>query len=199
VRMIFSKDGHRDSTEAALAVMAVGWVADAAGLSLATAGVEVDQRGFVKVDDYLRTSAPHIFAAGDITGRLMLVPEAIQDGFVAATKAVQGPMMPLGDRVSPSGSFTDPEYAQVGLTEAKARQTHDVVTAVVNFNSTTRTIIDGHKVGFCKLIADRKTSRILGCHVVGERAVDIVQVAAIAIERLGWCSALVSYLCRDPV
>src|SRR5262249_58051341 len=55
------------------------------------------------------------------------------------------------------------------------------VSAAVHFDSTTRTIIDGHKIGFCKLIADRKTCRVLGCHVVGERAVDIVQVAAIAI------------------
>jgi pyruvate/2-oxoglutarate dehydrogenase complex dihydrolipoamide dehydrogenase (E3) component len=93
VRMIFSKDGARDSAEAALAVVAVGWVANTAGLSLATAGVETDHRGFVRVDAYLRTSAPHIFAAGDITGRLMLVPQAIQDGFVAATNAVRGPMM----------------------------------------------------------------------------------------------------------
>src|SRR5262249_47457848 len=92
-----------------------------------------------------------------------------------------GPTMPLGDHVSPAGSFTDPEYAQAGLTEAKARATHDIVTAVVRFDSTTRTIIDGRKFGFCKLIADRKTYRILGCHVVGERAVDITQVAAIAI------------------
>ena len=134
-----------------------------------------------KVDEYLQTSAPHVFAAGDVIGHLMLVPEAMQDGFVAATNAVRGPIMPVGNRVSPTGSFTDPEYAQVGLTEANARRTQDVVTAVVRFDSTTRTIIDGHKVGFCKLIADRKTSKILGCHVVGERAVDIVQVAAIAI------------------
>jgi pyruvate/2-oxoglutarate dehydrogenase complex dihydrolipoamide dehydrogenase (E3) component len=181
VRMIFSKDGDRDSTEATLAVMAVGWVADAARLSLATAGVEVDRQGFVKVDEYLRTSAPHIFAAGDITGRLMLVPEASQDGFVAATNAVQGTTLPLVNHVSPAGSFTDPEYAQVGLTEAKARATHDVVIAVVHFDSATRTIIDGRKFGFCKLIADRKTYRILGCHVVGERAVDIAEVAAIAM------------------
>jgi hypothetical protein len=79
------------------------------------------------------------------------------------------------------GSFTDPEYAQVGLSEKKAREKHDVVTAVVGFDSTTRTIIDGRTTGFCKLIVDRATSRILGCHVVGERAVDITQVAAIAI------------------
>jgi pyruvate/2-oxoglutarate dehydrogenase complex dihydrolipoamide dehydrogenase (E3) component len=69
----------------------------------------------------------------------------------------------------------------VGLTEAKARETHEVVVAVVHFNETARTIIDGRTAGFCKLVADRATGRILGCHVVGERAVEIIQVAAIAI------------------
>ena len=181
VRMIFAKDGLRDSAEAALAVVAVGWVANVAGLNLATAGVETNQRGFVGVDAYLRTSAPHIFAAGDITGRLLLVPEAIHDGFVAATNAVRGATMTLEDRVSPIGSFTDPEYAQVGLTQAKAREKYDVVTAMVRFDSTTRTIIDGRTAGFCKLIVDRATYKILGCHVVGERAVEITQVAAIVI------------------
>src|SRR5205809_1479420 len=78
VRMVFSKDGVRDSAEATLVVVAVGWVANIAGLSLVTAGVETDHRGFVRVDAYLRTSAQHIFAAGDLTGRLMLVPQAIQ-------------------------------------------------------------------------------------------------------------------------
>src|SRR5262245_41600113 len=181
VRMIFAKDGARDSAEAALAVVAVGWVANTIGLNLETAGVETDHRGFVRVDTYLRTSAPHIFAAGDVTGRLLLVPEAIHDGFVAATNAVRGATMTLGDRVSPIGSFTDPEYAQVGLTEAKAREKHDVVTAHVRFDSTTRTIIDGQAAGFCKLIVDRGTYKIVGCHVVGERAVEITQVAAIAM------------------
>jgi pyruvate/2-oxoglutarate dehydrogenase complex dihydrolipoamide dehydrogenase (E3) component len=181
VQMIFAKNGERDSAEATLAVVAVGWVADTAGLNLTAAAVETDRRGFVKVDGYLRTSTPHIFAAGDITGRLMLVPHAVQDGFVAASNAVKGPTVTIGDPVTPIGSFTDPEYAQVGLTEAKARETYDAVTAVVRFDSTTRTIIDGRKVGFCKLIADRKTCEILGCHVVGERAVEITQVAAIAM------------------
>jgi pyruvate/2-oxoglutarate dehydrogenase complex dihydrolipoamide dehydrogenase (E3) component len=69
----------------------------------------------------------------------------------------------------------------VGLTEAQARKTHDVVVAVVRFDETTRTIIDGRTVGFCKLIVDRATAMILGCHVVGDRAVEIVQVVAIAI------------------
>jgi pyruvate/2-oxoglutarate dehydrogenase complex dihydrolipoamide dehydrogenase (E3) component len=181
VRMNFSSDGVRNSAEATLAVVAVGWVANTAGLSLATVNVETDHRGFVKVDEYLRTSRSHIFAAGDITGRLMLVPQAIRDGFVAATNAVRGSTTTIGDPVSPIGSFTDPEYAQVGLTEAKAREIHEIETVVIHFDSTTRTIIDGHKIGFCKLIVDRKSHRILGCHVVGERAVEITQVAGIVI------------------
>ena len=82
----------------------------------------------MKVDEYLQTTAPNIFAAGDVTGRLMLVPEAIHDGFIAATNAVRGPTVPLENRVSPVGSFTDPEYAQVGLSEVKAHEAHDVLT-----------------------------------------------------------------------
>ena len=181
VRMNYAKDGQKNSAEAALAIVAVGWAADTTGLNLAAAGVELEHRKFVKVDEYLRTSAPHIFAAGDVTGRLMLAPEAIQDGFIAGTNAVQGPCMPLSSRVSPAGSFTDPEYASVGPTEKKAREEHEVVVATAHFDSTTRTIIDGRTFGFCKLIVDRKTAKILACHVVGDRAVDIVQAAAIAV------------------
>jgi pyruvate/2-oxoglutarate dehydrogenase complex dihydrolipoamide dehydrogenase (E3) component len=181
VRMNFSKEDVQDSVEASLAVVAIGWVSNAGELDLAAAGIETDGRGFVRVDSYLRTSAPNIFAAGDVTGGLMLVPQAIQSAFVAATNSVRGASMTIGNQVSPIGSFTDPEYAQVGLTEAQARKIHDIVTAVVHFDSTTRTIIDGRTTGFCKLIADRETYKILGCHVVGERAVEITQVAAIAI------------------
>jgi pyruvate/2-oxoglutarate dehydrogenase complex dihydrolipoamide dehydrogenase (E3) component len=181
VRMVFTKEGKRDSAEAAVVVVAVGWVADAAGLNLAKAGVELDGRGFVQTDEYQQTTLPHIFAAGDITGRLMLVPEAIQDGFVAATNAVLGRRETRPPTVSPIGSFTDPEYAQVGLTEARARQDHKPVVVKINFDSTTRTIIDGRTTGFCKLIVDRETRGVLGCHVVGERAVEIAQVASIVI------------------
>ncbi len=182
IKMLFRKDDKRESAEASLAVSAIGWVANTDGLDLANAGVETDGRGFIKVDQFLKTSAPNTFAAGDVTGRLLLVPQAIHDGFIAATNAVRGATtMPLPAQVAPIGSFTDPEYAQVGLTESKARESHDVVVARINFDATTRTIIDGRTYGFCKLIVDRRTRKILGCHIVGERAVEISQLAAVAM------------------
>jgi pyruvate/2-oxoglutarate dehydrogenase complex dihydrolipoamide dehydrogenase (E3) component len=181
VRMVCSKNGEQVAAEGTVAIMAVGWVADTVGLGLANADVDIDDRGFVKVDEHQQTSAPHIFAAGDVTGRLMLAPQAIQEGFVAGTNAALGLETTIGTLATPVGSFTDPEYAQVGLTEAKARETHDIVATIVRFDATTRTIIDGRELGFCKLITDRRTYRILGCHVVGERAVEITQLAAIAI------------------
>ena len=181
LRMNFAKDGRREYAEATLAVTAIGWAANTACLDLACAGVETDKREFVRVDEFLRTSTPHIFAAGDVTGRMMLVPQAIQEGFVAATNAVRGETMMEIDKPAPIGSFTDPEYAQVGLTETQARETGEVVVAKIGFDSTTRTIIDGRVTGFCKLIVDSDTRQILGCHVVGERAVEITQVAAVCM------------------
>jgi hypothetical protein len=159
----------------------VGWVADAASLRLSNAGVATTVKGYVQVDAHLQTTVPHIFAAGDITGRLMLVPQALQDGFVAASNALESRPIMLGDQASPIGGFTDPEYAQVGLTEAKAREAHDVIVAMIHFGATVRTIIDGRTTGFCKLIVDRTSRKILGCHVVGERAVEIVQIVAIVM------------------
>jgi len=181
VRMTFSKDGNRQTTEATLAVVAVGWGADTQALKPGAAGVDLTPRGFLQVNEYLRTSAPNIFAAGDVTGRVMLASEAMRDGFIAAANAVRGPQVRATEHLIPAGSLTDPEYASVGLTELKARETHDVVTAVSYYRSATRGIIDGQSTGFCKLIVDQRTAEILGCHVVGEQATNVVQVAAMAL------------------
>jgi pyruvate/2-oxoglutarate dehydrogenase complex dihydrolipoamide dehydrogenase (E3) component len=180
VRMTFTKDGNRQTAQATLAVVAVGWGADANALKPSAAGIDVTPRGFLEINEYLQTSAPNIFAAGDVTGRVMLASEAMRDGFVAATNALHGARLPVKDHLIPAGSLTDPEYASVGLTEQKARETHDVVTAVSHYRSATRAIIDGQSTGFCKLIVDQATAEILGCHVV-EQATNVVQLAAMAL------------------
>lgn len=182
IRMTYGKHGATKTAEAALAVTAVGWVADTESLSPGTAGVALDPRGFLQVDSHLRTSAPHVFAAGDAIGRMMLVPQAIHGGFIAATNAVHGPSLEVEAAAAPTGSFTDPEYAQVGLTEARAREKHRVATGRIDFDSTARTIIDGRTGGFCKLVVDAADRKILGCHIVGERAVEIAQLAALAMS-----------------
>ena len=181
VRLVHSPGTGQHSIDATLAVVAVGWVAATAGLALDRAGVQTDRRGYVETDAQLRTSAPHVFAAGDVTGRAMVVHEAVRQALVAATNAVLGQHAVLPEQVSPIGSFTDPEYASVGLTETAARQTHDAATSTVRFDSLPRPIIDGRPAGFCKLVIDRELHTILGCHVVGERAVELAQLAATAM------------------
>jgi len=182
IRMNFSKNSASAYAEASLAVIAIGWIANTSGVYLERAGINKNPRGFIETNEFLQTSSKNIFAAGDVTGRMMLVPQAIQHGFIAATNAVKGNTMQVPDQIAPIGSFTDPEYAQVGMTEAKARETHDVVVARVDLDETTRTIIDGRTFGFVKIVVDSSTGVILGCHVVGERAVDLAQVAAVAIS-----------------
>jgi dihydrolipoamide dehydrogenase len=158
-------------------LLSVGWPSNADRLNLAAAGVTL-RGSFVQVDDDLRTSAPHIYAAGDITGRMMLVQSAAQQARVAAENALLGAGRHAEHRLVPHGGFTDPEYASVGMTEADARARTDATVATVPYADMDRAVIDDRTVGFCKLIVDRATHRIVGAHVVGEQAVEVVQVIA---------------------
>ena len=180
VRVTYSH-GTTHRIDAAMTVVAAGWVANTAELDLPAAGVHTDHRGYVQVDAQLHTTVPHIFAAGDVTGHVMVVHEAAREAYLAATNAVLGSTTALPAEVSPLGSFTDPEYASVGLTETTARKTREVIVATQRFDSLPRPIIDGRPTGFCKLVADRQLHTILGCHIVGERAVELAQLAAVAM------------------
>jgi pyruvate/2-oxoglutarate dehydrogenase complex dihydrolipoamide dehydrogenase (E3) component len=156
---------------------AVGWPANLGRLALDAAGVEPGP-GAIPVDDYLRTNVDHIFAAGDVNGQTMVVQTARMEGRIAATNAILGPTRQATYDVVPSGSFTDPEYGRVGLTEAQAAQQHDVVAGVVRYDDLLRPVADGRSDGFCKLIVDRQDHTILGAHVLGEYSAETVQTVA---------------------
>jgi pyruvate/2-oxoglutarate dehydrogenase complex dihydrolipoamide dehydrogenase (E3) component len=159
---------------------AVGWPANLGQLDLDAAGVRTEP-GTIPVDDYLRTNVGHIFAAGDVNGHSMLVQTARMEGRIAARNAVLGPARHITYDVVPSGSFTDPEYGRVGLTEPQAARQHDVVTGTAHYDDLLRPVADGRPDGFCKLIADRRDRTILGAHVVGEYSAETVQTVAAAM------------------
>jgi dihydrolipoamide dehydrogenase len=182
LRLLYSQGGEERSLAAGAVVLAVGWPGNADDLNLEAAGVKAG-RGYVEVDDTLRTSAPHVFAAGDITGRMMLVQSATYEGSLAAERAVLGGGRGYRHEIVPHGGFTDPEYGSVGLTEEGARAAaHDFVAPVVPYADLDRGVIDGRPEGVCKLVVDRKSRRLLGAHIVGEQAVEVVQIAATAMR-----------------
>jgi pyruvate/2-oxoglutarate dehydrogenase complex dihydrolipoamide dehydrogenase (E3) component len=159
---------------------AVGWPANVSPLNLAAAGVRAEPTA-IPVDDYLRTNVEHIFAAGDVNGHSMLVQTARMEGRIAARNAVLGPARQATYDVVPSGSFTDPEYGRVGLTETQAARHHDIVIGIARYDDLLRPVADGRPEGFCKLIADRRDRTILGAHVVGEYSAETVQTVAAAM------------------
>ncbi len=170
-------------------VMSTGWLGNLDGLNLGAAGVDTDGR-YVLADDTCRTSAPHIFAAGDIDGRMMLVQSAGYEARIAVENALLDGNSRKEYQIVPHGGFTHPEYASVGPTEDQARKTGDVAVAVASYADLDRAVIDGRTEGFCKLIVDRETHRLIAAHVVGEQALEIVHVVAAGMAAGMWVEQL---------
>lgn len=183
LRLVIKKDGQEAAFDVDAIIVAVGWPGNVDSMNLAAAGVETE-RNYIVSDDCLRTSAPHIYAAGDIDGRLMLVQSALYEARVAAENVVNhlratGEPRAYRPLVVPHGGFTEPEYGSVGLTEKKAREAgHEFVVGLASMVNLDRAVIDGYTDGFCKLIVSKTTKEVLGAHVVGEQAVEIVHLVA---------------------
>ncbi|WP_258725589.1 dihydrolipoyl dehydrogenase family protein [Cellulomonas sp. NS3] len=162
-------------------ITATGWPASVEGLGLEAAGVQVE-RGRIVVDEYLRTSAAHVYAAGDANGQAMLVQAAHVEAEAAARNAVLGATRRTPHHLLPAGGFTDPDYAGVGLTEEQARaRDAGCLVAHVPYSTMERPIIDDRPRGFLKLVADRRRELLLGAHAVGENAVEVIQAVTTAM------------------
>ncbi|WP_336921423.1 dihydrolipoyl dehydrogenase family protein [Aquipuribacter sp. SD81] len=174
------RDGE-NSRAVDVVVMSTGWPADTEGLGLDAAGVETDGSA-VPVDEYLRTNVEHVYAAGDANQQAMLVQAAHVEAEAAARNAVLGPTARAPHHLMPSGGFTDPDYAGVGLTEQAARERdREVVVATVRYADVERPIIDDREEGFLKLVADRRREVLLGAHAAGEAAVEVIQSVTTAM------------------
>ncbi len=184
------RSGGEQSATVEAVLFAVGWVGNVNELGLDAAGVVVE-RGYVPVNENLQTSAPNIFAAGDITGRMMLVQSAGYEARIAAENAVLGPEQQFEHRIVPHGGFTDPEYGSVGMTELAAQEAGEqYLIAEVPYADLDRAVIDGRPEGFFKMIASQETHRILGAFAVGEQALEIVQIAAAGMAADMWVEQL---------
>jgi pyruvate/2-oxoglutarate dehydrogenase complex dihydrolipoamide dehydrogenase (E3) component len=189
LHVTYRSDGDQSASVDAV-LFAVGWVGNVEGLGLEKAGVQVE-RGYVPVNEHLQTSAPHIFAAGDITGRMMLVQSAGYEARIAAVNAVLSPEQRYEHRIVPHGGFTDPEYGSVGLTELAAQEAgEEVLVAEVPYADLDRAVIDGRPEGLFKMIASQETHRIFGAHAAGEQALEIVQIVAAGMAADMWVEQL---------
>ena len=179
--LTYCKNGIDHHLECDAVILCVGWPAALEGLGAERIGLETE-RGFVKINEYLQSNLEHIFVAGDANGRDMLVQGADFEGRLCAENAVLDKMQVYRRDLLPSGGFTDPDHAGVGLTEAQAQaQNLDFVVTLEHYEHLDRAIIDNRRAGFMKLIAARDSGRLIGAHATGENAVELIQGLALAM------------------
>ena len=163
-------------------LVAVGRRPNGAALGLSNCGVQVDERGFINVDNQQRTNVSHIFAIGDVVGQPMLAHKAVHEGKVAA-EVCAGQKRVFDARVIPSVAYTDPEVAWVGLTENEARaQGIKVGKGVFPWAASGRSLSIGRSEGVTKLLFDPDSDQLLGAGIVGPHAGDLIAEAGLAIE-----------------
>ena len=165
-----------------LVLVAVGRSPNGKKIDAGNAGVAVDDRGFIAVDQQMRTNVPHIFAIGDIVGQPMLAHKAVHEGHVAA-EAAAGQKSFFDAKQIPSVAYTDPEVAWAGLTEEQCKaQGIAYEKGLFPWAASGRAIANGRDEGFTKLLFDAKTHRIIGGGIVGTHAGDLIGEVCLAIE-----------------
>jgi dihydrolipoamide dehydrogenase len=177
------KDGSSASIDCDVILVTVGRKPVTGGFGLDKLGVKLDQRGFIITDKQLRTNVANVYAVGDCTTGPMLAHKASKEGETVA-EVIAGHKAEQDARVIPAIVFTDPEIASAGYTEAEAKAAGHAELKIGKFPfiALGRALSMNDTDGFVKVIADAKTQQILGVHIVGNGASDIIAEAALAIE-----------------
>ena len=181
-KVTFLRKGKEESVVADKVLMAVGRKANVDSLNLAEAGVEFGPRGIV-VNEFMQTNQPHIYAVGDINGKMMLAHAAIFQGLVALNH-MMGKDNDIDLSVMPAAVFTSPEAASVGKTEDDCKEAGIKVKCLKSFfRANGKAVTMGETEGFCKVIVEEETGLLLGCHLFGPHSSDIVQEVCALISR----------------
>lgn len=187
--VVYQKSGKEHVVEAEEILMALGRKPNTIKLNLENAGVEVNRRGGIEVGLNMQSSAPHIFACGDVCSPYEIVHIAIEQGEMAAENAIKlselgaaAELREMDYRLKLYGIFTEPQVAAVGMTELEAKSLErDVIVETYPFNDHGKSMIKGCEHGFVKLIGDAKTKEILGGSVVGPEAAELIHEIVVAM------------------
>lgn len=179
-------DGASRSLTGTHLLLAAGRTPNTDTLGVERAGVELDPDGFVRVDDELQTTAAGIWAIGDVNGAQPFTRVCQEEAKIAFANAFHDGGLQMRRASLPHAVFTDPEVGSVGLTERTARERgHDVIAGLVPFGRIEKAELIGETAGFIKYVAERDTHRLLGCHVVGYQAADLVYDAVVVMRAQG--------------
>ena len=178
--VVVQLEGGED-VQAEQLLVAVGRQARTRDIGLENAGVEVDRRGFITVDEWQRTNVEGVWAVGDAVGGYLLAHAAAHEGIVAAEDIAGKRLHPMEQELVPRCTYSNPQIASVGLTEAEAKERgHEVKVGHFPLAAIGRALIHGEPGGFAKLIADAKSGQLLGTHIIGTNATELIAETGLA-------------------
>jgi dihydrolipoamide dehydrogenase len=181
VRLALERQGKSETVEAEILLSAVGRRPVTEGLGLEALGVELE-RGYVKINPLMQTAVPHIYAIGDVVNTPWLAHVASAEGILAVEHMAGQSVRPINYDHVPSCTYCDPEVGSVGLSEAKARERgYDVSTGKFPFTALGKAAILGRTTGFVKVVRETKYDELLGVHIIGAHATDLIAEACAAL------------------
>lgn len=181
--LLVKMTGH-DPREFDQVMIATGRVPNTKGLGLETVGVELGDKGEIRVDPYSKTNADHIYAVGDVTDRVQLTPVAIREGQAFADSVFgDGEPYAVDHSCIPSAVFSHPPIASVGLTEGEARNSYGNIKVYTSDFRPMKNVVAGrNERGLYKMITNAATGKIIGVHMIGPESPEIMQAAAVAVK-----------------
>ena len=183
VTLAVEAGGEKQQIDVAVVLMAAGRAVNTESIGLKECGVQLDERGFIKVDRQLQTTAPGYYAIGDVAGPPMLAHKGSREGVVVAERVAGQSPHPIRYDNVPSVTYCHPEVASIGLTEEQSKERKlDYAVGKFPFSANGRARGTGETEGFVKIIRDKKYGEILGAHIVGSHASEIIHELAVARE-----------------